>query len=153
MVKIAHVLKDGRKEHRNNVYLLPGDLWNLVKSYQLNWLKKWRRDMKPVLLNINFTIQCLKTGKYGNFIDNEDKIVFNIAPYEFSCSWNSKLLPRNNVRIWHYWRDEEKDWKKYPFIWLNEQEGEYFTCHCCILQEELERWEERQNIQNQRADV
>ena len=51
------------------------------------------------------------------------------------------------------WRDEEKDWKKYPFIWLNEQEGEYFTCHCCIRQEELEMRRERQNIQDQVEDV
>ena len=149
MTKKTHFLE----EHRNNVYLLPEELWNIIKSYQLNWLEKWRRDMKDVLLGINFTIQCLETGKYGHFVDYEDSVAFNKAPWIYSCSWTSRYLPQNNVKIWYYWSDEEKHLKHKPFIWLNEQEGEYFTCHCCIRQEELEMRRERQNIQDQVEDV
>ncbi len=137
--KKAHSLKDRSKQYQRDVYLLPRELWNIVKSYQLNWLEKWRRDMRQVLLDINFTIQCLKTGKCGRFVDCDDAIIFNKSSDVFSCSWTSVLLPQNNVRIWYYWRGEAKDLKQYPFIWLHEQEGEYFTCHCCILEEEIQR--------------
>ena len=83
----------------------------------------------------------LKTGRFGRFVDDEDKVSFREVSEKFICSTNSMYLPRNNIRIWFYWGEGGRDTKKEkvlytrPFIWLNEQTGHYWACYHCINRE------------------
>ena len=127
-----------KEEKEEQVFILP-ELWRIVKEFQLDWCQTWKRRMKPVRGDINFTIKCLKTGRFGRFVDYEDKVSFHKVSEKFICSTNSKHLPRTNIRIWFYWgekdTEEEKVLYKRPFIWLNEQAGRYWTCYHCINRE------------------
>ena len=119
--KCKAITNTDKEENEEQVFILP-ELWRIVKEFQLDWCQTWKRRMKPVRMDINFTIKCLKTGRFGRFVDYEDKVSFHKVSEKFICSTNSKHLPRNNIRIWFYWgekdTEEEKVLYKRPFIFF-----------------------------------
>ena len=126
-------------EKEATTYFILPELWQIIKEFLLDWKQHWKRLIKPVHTDIHFTIKCLKTGRFGRFVDSEDKVSFNHVAEKFICSTNSLHLPRVNLRIRFCWSQkgstEEKAIYKQPFIRLNEQAGEYWTCYYCIYRE------------------